>query len=175
MAAIFAFQCTCCNEIHEGSPSFLSPEPDAYAGLSEAQRQSMGWINSDACVITRDDHTDYFVLAILEVPIHGVEQPFSWAVWVSLSEKSFKRYAETYESPVQGETFFGWVANALPAYPYDRPRAADVIVQLGGHRPKLRLHAREPEDDALVIDQIHGISVSRAQQIAERVMHPVIP
>lgn len=131
----------------------------------------MGKISSDLCTITHEAGTDYFIRAVLEVPIDGVEEPFLWGVWVSLSEKSFSRYVETYDSPVEGDGFFGWVCNAIPAYPYEGSRAADVVVQLGGQRPKVVLHRADPEDDPLVVDQVHGISVSRAQQIAERALH----
>lgn len=145
--------------------------PDPYATLSETQREAMGQINSDFCIITHDEGTDYFIRTILEIPIHGVEMPFTWGVWVSLSEKSYDRYTETYKSPVEGDVFFGWLCNSLPAYPYQAARAADVVVQLDGQRPKLILHVGDGEDDPLVMDQVRGISVARAQEIAERVLH----
>jgi hypothetical protein len=131
----------------------------------------MGKISSDFCSITHEEGTDYFIRVVLEVPIHGVEEPFLWGVWVSLSEKSFTRYVETYDSPVEGDGFFGWVCNSISAYPYAGTRAADVVVQLGGQRPKVVLHRGDPEDDSLVVDQVHGISVARAQQLAERALH----
>lgn len=146
--------------------------PDQYACLSEEQRAAMGKISSDFCSITHEDGTDYFIRAVLEVPIHGVEEPFLWGVWVSLSEKSFTRYVQTYDSPVEGDGFFGWVCNSLSAYPYEGSRAADVFVQpAGGQRPKVVLHRGDPENDPLVIDQVRGISVARAQEIAERSFH----
>jgi len=146
--------------------------PDQYACLSEEQRAAMGKINSDFCTITHEDGTvDYFVRAVLEVPIHGIDEPFLWGVWVSLSEKSFIRYDETYDDPVDGDSFFGWVCNSISAYPYEDSRPADVVVQLGGQRPKVILRRGEPENDPLAVDQVHGISVSRAQEIAERALH----
>lgn len=145
--------------------------PDQYACLSEEQRAAMGKISSDFCTITHEEGTDYFIRAVLEVPIHGVEDPFLWGVWVSLSERSFARYVEMYDAPVEGDGFFGWVCNSIPAYPYEGSRAADVVIQLGGQRPKVVLHRGDPEDDPLVVDQANGISVSRAQQIAERAFH----
>ena len=171
MAAIFAFKCSCCGEIHEGSPSFGFIAPDPYANLSEAQKTAMGKITEDICTVEHEERTDYFIRAVLEVPIHGVEAPFLWGVWVSLSEKSFRRYEETYHSPVQGEGFFGWVCNRISLYPYEPSRPSDVVIQLGGNRPKVVLHKGDPEDDPLVIDQVNGISVARAQALAERAMH----
>jgi hypothetical protein len=167
MAAIFAFKCTCCGEIHEGSPSIAFRAPDHYACLSEDQKASWGKF----CTITKDENTDCFIRTILEVPIHGVEEPFLWGVWVSLSKKSFDRYWETYENPTEGECYFGWVCNEIPGYAYSKSRPADVIVQLNGQRPKVILHLGDPEDDQLVADQVHGISVAQAQQLAENALH----
>ena len=171
MAAIFAFKCTCCGEIHEGSPSVAFRAPDQYASLSDEQKSTMGRLSSDLCTISHDEGTDYFIRAVLEVPIHGVEEPFLWGVWVSLSKESFDRYQETYDEPVEGDGFFGWLCNTLEAYSWKESRAADVYVQLGGQRPKVVLHRSDPDTDPLVIDQANGISVARAQQIAERSLH----
>lgn len=172
MAAIFAFKCSCCGEIHEGSPSIGYQMPDQYACLSDEQRAAMGKISSDFCTITHEASTDYFIRAVLEVPIHGIEEPFLWGIWVSLSEKSFYHYIDTYDSPIEGDGFFGWVCNKIPAYPHQGSRAADVFIQLGNKRPKVVLHKGNSKDDPLVIDQTHGISISRAQQIAEASIHP---
>ena len=171
MAAIFAFKCTCCGEVHEGSPSFAFRAPDQYASLSDEQKASMATLTEDFCTITHDEGTDRFVRAILEVPIHGVQEPFLWGVWVSLSEKSFNRYRETYDEPIAGECFFGWVCNEINLYPYEHSRPSDVRIQVGGNRPKVVLHRGDPEDDPLVIDQVNGISIARAQELAERAMH----
>lgn len=171
MAAIFAFKCNSCGEVHEGSPSFGFSAPDQYASLSDLQKKAMGKLSDDFCTITHEEGTDHFVRAVLEIPIHGVAQPFLWGVWVSLSEKSFERYRKTYDSPVEGETFFGWVCNAIPFYPYPHSRPSDVVVQSGRARPKLFLHRGDLEDDPLVIDQSGGISIERAQEVAEKALH----
>jgi hypothetical protein len=103
--------------------------------------------------------------------MHGASEPFLWGVWVSLSDKSFKRYVETFDEPIPGEGFFGWVCNDISLYPYEHSRAADVVVQGGRSRPKIILHKGQSRDDPLVIDQEHGISIARAQELAERAMH----
>jgi hypothetical protein len=171
MAALFAFKCTCCGEVHEGSPSFAFEAPDPYAGLSEAQKTELAQLSSDFCIIQRGEETDHFIRAVLEVPIHGVDDPFLWGVWVSLSKKSFDRYSETYENPIGGEGFFAWVCNEISVYPYSASRPADVILQTGQQRPKVLLHRGDPEDDPLVLDQTAGISVARAQALAEQALH----
>ncbi|WP_420714867.1 DUF2199 domain-containing protein [Roseateles sp. SL47] len=67
------------------------------------------------------------------------------------------------------DVFFGYLCNNLPGYPDTIPLAADVQVQLGNERPKLRLHHSKADDHPLVLDQMHGITVARAQELAEHV------
>jgi hypothetical protein len=171
MAAIFAFKCSCCGQVHEGSPSIAFKAPDQYAGLSEEQKATMGKLSDDFCVIGHEEGTDYFIRAVLEVPILGIEEPFLWGIWVSLSEKSFKRYWDTYDDPHEGDGFFGWVCNKISVYPHTSARPADVFVQCGNQRPKVVLHRGGTDDDPLVMDQANGISIERAQQLAETVHH----
>ena len=171
MAAIFAFKCRSCGEVHEGSPSFAFKMPDPYASLSAEDRASRATLDSDTCTITHEGGMDRFIRTVLEVPIHGQEDPFLWGVWVSVSEKSFKRYLDTLDEPVAGDGFFGWVCNQSAIYPAENPRPANVHPQPNGYRPKVRIHVDGHESDPLVIDQQNGISVERAQELAERAMH----
>ena len=171
MPPVLAFTCSRCGERHEGAPSFGFESPDPYASLSDDQKAEIATLTEDVCTITRDDGTDRFIRAVLEVPIHGVDEPFLWGVWVSVSEASFERYEQTFDAPVDGDGFFGWVSNRIALYPYEHARPADVWVQPGGRRPKVVLHRGEPEDDPLVLDQVNGISVARAQELAQRALH----
>ncbi len=144
MAAIFAFKCSCCGEIHEGSPSIAYELPGPYASLTDEERKAKGKLGTDLCTITHAERTDYFVRAVLEVPIHGIEEPFLWGVWVSLSEQSFERYVETFDNPTEGDGFFCWVSNQIHVYPFDESRPADLYVQLEGQRPKVVNGCEEP-------------------------------
>lgn len=171
MAGIFAYRCGSCDEIHEGSPSFGFDEPDHYACLTDEQKAVNARITSDFCEITFEDRTDFFIRALLEVPIHGVSEPFLWGVWVSISQKSYERYVETYDAPVEGDGFFGWVCNSIPWYPETRNLASDIYVQTVGLRPLLRLHSGSTDDHPLILDQVNGITAAKAQQIAEFVLH----
>lgn len=171
MAGIFAFQCGSCNKIHEGSPSFGFNAPDCYSSLTDEQKTALGWLTNDLCKITFEERTDYFIRAILEIPIHEVSEPFLWGVWVSASQKSYERYVETFDAPVEGDGFFGWMSNAIPWYPEAGHLAADVYVQTDGGRPLLRLHSGSADDHPLILDQVNGITRTKAQEIAEFVLH----
>lgn len=168
MAAIFAFKCSCCGEIHEGSPSFSFRAPAYYDQLDAVQQREIATLDADTCTIRDGEHVDFFVRACLEVPIHGIESPFLWGVWVSLSEASFKRYLDTWDAPDLNDSYFGWFSNQLPFYPDTINLKTQAHPRAGGNRPTLEL---EPTGHPLAIDFATGISVERAQEIAEAVMH----
>jgi hypothetical protein len=172
MAAIFAFKCTCCGEVHEGSPSVAFDSPWHYHSLSADQKKSIATLSSDFCTITHDEGIDRFIRAVLEVPIEGAAEPFTWGVWVSLSANSFARYEETYDAPVAGDGFFGTLCNRLPGYPNTIALHADVRVQLDGLRPLVVLHqSKSDHAHPLETDQREGISIARAQELAELTTH----
>ena len=168
MAGIFSFTCSCCGEVHEGSPSFGFKAPDPY--LQQPQEvQEAGELTTDLCCYeTEADGRHFFIRVCLEIPIHEVEQPFLWGVWVSLSEANFQRYVDTYESPDTGDCYFGWFCNYLPYYEDTYLLKTHVHPRSGGERPYIVL---EPTEHALAIDFRDGISIDKAQQIAELIMH----
>lgn len=167
MAGIFSFRCSCCNQVHEGSPSFGYRAPAPYLQQPK-EVQEASYLTSDLCEYEDEDGPHYFIRVCLEVPIHGVEQPFMWGVWVSLSKQSFDRYVETYENPDLTDRYFGWLCNSLPYYPETFPMKTQVHPRTGNARPYI-----EPEksEHPLSIDFHEGISIERAQEIAEHAMH----
>lgn len=167
MAAIFAFKCRKCSRIHEGSPSFAFDSPWQCAGLTE-DRKAAAELTADTCVIPHDQGADRFVRVTLEIPIHGVEDPFVWGVWVSLSEASFRRYLETAGDPDEGESWFGWFCNRLPGYEDTLNLKCRARPRKGGLRPRLEL---ERSGHLLAEHLYAGLTVEQAQGIAERVMH----
>jgi hypothetical protein len=171
MAGIFAFVCKSCGQTHEGSPSFGYEAPWHYSCLSDEEKRTIAELDSDRCKIGYSDQTDYFIRTVLEIPIQGVEEPFTWGVWASLSAKSFNRYLETFNAPIVGEQYFGHLCNRLPFYPDTIGLHTDVIVQGDRSRPTLRLHRGDASGHPLVTDNHEGITVARAQEIAEIATH----
>ncbi|MGR9073985.1 MAG: DUF2199 domain-containing protein [Gammaproteobacteria bacterium] len=168
MAGIFSFKCACCGRIHEGSPSFGFAAPDPY--LEQPQKtQREGHLGTDLCHYDDADGRHYFIRAVLEVPIHGVAEPFLWGVWVSLSEASYRRYVETYDDPDPGDRFFGWLCNYLPYYPNTYALKTQVRPGAKGERPNLEL---QDNGHPLETDFVNGISADKAREIAVRCLHP---
>jgi len=167
MAGIFSFRCSCCGKIHEGSPSFGYKAPDTYLE-QPAEIKEAGALSGDLCQYEDEDGPHYFIRVCLEIPIHGVDQPFVWGVWVSLSKQSFDRYIETYDSPDTNDQYFGWLCNSLPFYPETFPMKTQVHPRGNNTRPYIEL---EENDHPLAIDFHNGITISRAQEIAEIAAH----
>ena len=161
------FECASCGQIHEGSPSFGYDAPAPFLEQTE-EVQEKGKLTSDTCTYKDEDGQHFFIRVALEVPIQGVEDPFVWGVWVSLSEDSFVHYVENYEIPEPGKIYFGWLCNYLPYYKNTYALAMDVHPRSGGIRPYLVPHNSEHE---LVIDYFEGLSYDKAAEIAELCMH----
>ena len=168
MAAIFAFTCSCCGKRHEGSPSFGYKAPMQFDQLSDDEKRAIGTLSDDLCKIEHPEGTDYFARVVLEIPIHGVKEPFLWGVWVSLSQANFERYTSTWGKHDESDSYFGWFSNRLPFYPDTINLKTKARPRNGNARPVLEL---EPSDHLLSVHFQHGITVSVAQQIAEIAMH----
>jgi hypothetical protein len=168
MAGIFAFRCAQCGELHEGSPSFAVAAPMHYEQLDAAQRAAMATLTADTCEIRHPDHVDRFVRVCLEIPIHGVDEPFVWGVWVTLSEANYARYLSLRDAPADGEAWFGWFSTYLPVYPDTINLKTRVHPRGGGLRPWLELEAT---DHPLSVHAREGLSIAEAQAIAEAVLH----
>jgi hypothetical protein len=167
MAGIFSFKCSSCDEIHEGSPSFACRAPDPYLEQSK-EIQAAGKLTDDLCWYEDEDGMHYFIRVCLEIPIIGVTEPFIWGVWVSLSKASYDRYVETYDSPDTTDQYFGWFCNYLGYYENTYALKTQVHPRAENNRPFIEL---EETDHPLSIDFHHGISIHRAQEIAEKIMH----
>jgi hypothetical protein len=167
MAAVFSFKCASCDDIHEGSPSFSFEAPHPYFTQPEAV-QAAGHLGTDLCRYEDADGGHFFVRVVLEVPIDGIEEPFLWGVWVSLSETNYQRHVDTCEAPDTDDRYFGWFCNVLPWYPDTLNLKTEVHPRTGKQRPFIVL---EETGHPLSVDFHQGISVRRAQEIAEAAMH----
>ena len=170
-AKSFEFRCGSCGELHRGAPSFAYDKPVYYFEVPEAERGARVHGDADTCVI--DDEL-FFIRTILEIPIIGSAEPFTWGVWVSQSQESFARYLASYDEDQSGDGSFGWLAVTIPGYgELDASGcwtslACDVAWGDIGQRPSVHLQAA---DHPLYIDQREGISWDRAIELARLAMH----
>lgn len=167
----FEFRCESCGEVHTGSPSFAFKRPFAYFTIPEEERETRILIDSDLCAI---DGQEFYIRTILEIPIEGAEEPFTWGVWVSQSRASFERYMETYDDDQSDDCSFGWLTVTMPGY--DRTGsdedyehlACDVYWGAIGDRPVI---VPRETDHPLYHDYADGISWDRAIELAQAMLH----
>jgi hypothetical protein len=165
---VAGFRCSHCGQDHEGLPfSYGNPAPQAWWAIPEAERAARAALSSDQCVI---DDRWFFLLGLLELPVHGEAEPFAWRVWVSVSETNFRRASELWESAGRESEppYFGWLQSALP-YPGGTTNLKCLLhTRAVGERPRVEL---EPTEHPLALEQRNGITLARVQQIAEQLLH----
>ncbi|WP_435975357.1 DUF2199 domain-containing protein [Streptomyces sp. Qhu_M48] len=125
-------------------------------------------LSSDQCVVQAQH---YFVKGLIEIPVIGSDEVFSWGVWVSLSRDNFSRAADLWDRPGREaeDPYFGWLTTDLPVYP---PTTLNLKTHLHtrpvGERPCVEL---EPTDHPLAVEQRTGITLDRVREIAAAVFH----
>ena len=174
------FACAICGRFHGTLPMCYGPAaPELWNQMVKSGhlaqrwlhrlRQFFGWreLSADQCVI---DNKHFFVLGRIEIPVVGCEEPFVWLAWVSLSEKNFSRASELWCTVGRENepACFGWLSSALPYEPSTLNLKVNLHTRPVGERPFIEL---EPTEHPLAVEQRHGISLARVQQIAERLMH----
>lgn len=125
-------------------------------------------LSSEQCVI-KAQH--YFVKGLIEIPVIGSNEVFSWAVWVSLSRDNFARAADLWDSPEREaeKPYFGWLTTELSPYsPSTINLKTHVHTRPVGRRPFIEL---EPTGHPLAVEQRTGITLDRVRQFAEAVLH----
>jgi len=162
------FTCSCCGERHAATPMGYSTTAPAIWDQSFADAPDC-LLSADQCVI-KGQH--YFVKGLIEIPVLGLDDVFSWGVWVSLSPENFARMGDLWDTPGResAEPYFGWLTTELPVYsPSTINLKTNVHTRPVGERPLIEL---EPTDHPLAVEQRRGITADRVRQIAETVMHP---
>lgn len=141
--------------------------PALWFAIPEAERERRCVLSSDQCII---DDQHFFIVGNLELLVAGVEERFSWDVWVSLSDRNFARACELWEQPGRESEppYFGWLSTSLPGYPNTLNLKTNVHTRAVGRRPWVEL---EPTDHPLAVEQREGITLARVREIAELVLH----
>ncbi|MFD7710342.1 DUF2199 domain-containing protein [Streptomyces sp. NPDC059786] len=126
-------------------------------------------LSSDQCVI---DAQHYVVKGLIEMPVVGSGELFSWGVWVFLSRENFSRAADLWYTAGREceEPYFGRLTTELLAYPSTTLNLRNrVHIRPVGERPCVEL---EPTGHPLAVEQRTGITLERVRDIAAGVLHP---
>lgn len=163
-----SFDCGKCGKRHTGLPALAYVKPAAYFAVPEDRRGSV-WINEDFCII---EDEIFLVRVVLLVPIVGETVPLEWGVWGSLSKTNFERYMESFEDHDQSRLggMFSYLDSVMNGYPDTGGLRCNLHPQDNRKRPLLEL--QHDQDHPLVDDQINGITLERAIELAMPVLHP---
>ncbi|MFD3869359.1 DUF2199 domain-containing protein [Streptomyces sp. NPDC058623] len=142
----------------------------APAGWDAALADAEGCLlSSEQCVINAQH---YFVKGMIEIPVIGSAEVFSWGVWVSLSPENFSRTADLWNTPGRESEspYFGWLTTDLRLYPRTTLNLKTrVHTRPVGERPSVEL---ELTDHPLAVEQRTGITLDRVREIAAAFLHP---
>jgi hypothetical protein len=116
------------------------------------------------------DKEHFFVLGQVRLPIHESDEFFIWLVWVSLSQANFQRMSDLWETEGRENEppYFGWLQTILPYEPSTINLKTMVHTSPVGERPWIEL---EPTNHPLALEQQRGITLARAQEIAQTLLH----
>jgi hypothetical protein len=168
--AILRFKCVDCGAEHDiESTSFGASAPLQWGLLSDAER-ARSLLGPEQCEIECDEGKSYYIRACLDIPITGNDRSFTWGVWCSLSEKSYREVSEHWDDAERTSLgpYFGWLCTSIPGYA-DSAYLKTRVHQRGlGVRPAVEL---EPTDHPLAVDQRLGIPMERLMAIVTKLLH----
>ncbi len=161
------WRCAICGAAAAELPLCFSAEAPWRELVPESEFAARVDLTPDQCVV---DERSFFVRGHIEVPVLGQAQPLAFSVWSSLSEKSFTHMSERWFAPdrMQDEPCFGWLSSAIPAYPDTVNQRLSVQSRAVGLTPIFTL---EPSPHPLSLEQKHGITVARWQELAHLLLH----
>jgi len=153
-----SFTCATCGNLHEGFPALAFKAPAPWEWATEAEREADWKLQSDFC---RFKDVDFYVRAVLVLPIVDSEHTLEFGVWSTLSKANIDRYWDTFEDEDQSKLgpMFGWFSNVVPGYPDTMGLKCQVLPQDHRQRPLIEL---EPSDHPLAVQQRQGISMDEA-------------
>ncbi len=161
------YRCNRCAQDHEGPPlGYGTSVPHRWHKLSK-EDQAKAVLDREACVI----NGQYFYLrANIHLPILHSTDLFTYAVWISLNRWDFARAVTLWKDKARlsEPPYMGYLATSLPGYPETLNLRVQTHSREVGVRPFVEL---EVIDHPLVLEQQHGISPQRIQELAELLLH----
>ncbi len=160
------WKCTSCEKTHQGMFDIFSITPDYWPHPriyepNDALRMDGDFVSEDFCVIAG---TDFFVRCVFHVPVIGMDRPFGFGVWSSLSKANFQLYFEHFCELTNDELgpWFGFFSNHIKGFEEVLGEECSVYPSAGNKRPSIILHN---DQHALAIAQRDGISPEQMIQI----------
>jgi len=166
------WRCGVC-AVEHGWPFDLAayaPDPWPHARDYEPNstiRLDSDFLSEDFCVL---DGKYFMVRAVLTIPVVGLEDPFGFGCWSTLSRDNFEAYVAGFDTGNHGDRgiMTGWMCNQFADYVDTKPLA--VLVQPRPNRLRPLLWVSD-DDHPLAIAQDSGISAEHMLEIFGRYGH----
>ena len=162
------WQCGQCERIHNWPFDLAAYAPDPWPNASEyeengALRMEGNFLSEDFCIL---DGKYFMIRAVLTIPVHGMDEPFGFGCWSTLSREHFEEYLEDFDIGHDGEAplWSGWLCNHLADYVGKEPLAIWVQPRPNRQRPLLWVM---DDGHPLAVAQEEGISADRMLEIFE--------
>jgi hypothetical protein len=162
MPETIRYTCSCCGKEHEEWPALTYISPANYDGLSEDEKQRIGELKNDFCIINHPGETDRFIRCTLTQKVIDHCEDLEYGLWVSLSEKSFQDHSGNFNNEDHEAKYFGWLSNDLPDYEFTESIPATVFTRTGNQRPEIIPH--EDFEHPFVKDYYNGITKAEAER-----------
>jgi hypothetical protein len=163
MTETIKYPCSCCGKVHEGWPALVYISPTNYDALSEEDKNNIGELDTDFCIVTHPDQTDRFIRCTLTQKVIDHCVDLEYGLWVSLSEKSFQDYSDNFDNESHETKYFGWLCNNLPDYDFSEGSIpTTVFTRTGNSRPEIVPH--QDFDHPFVNDYYNGITKTEAER-----------
>ena len=162
------FQCATCGQYHDELPMRLGPSaPAMWFSIAPDERATRAELSSDQCVI---DGQHFFILGRIIIPVNDSPDLFVWLAWVSLSEQSFARVCELWDSEGRESEppYFGWLQSELPYPVTTMSLKTSVQTMARGDRPMISV---EPGSHEISEEQKNGVTMARIREFAEAALH----
>ena len=171
------WHCSSCDLEHDGIFHLGSPAPWHWDGPiapepNDALRIDGDFLSDDLCVI---DGTDFFVRGVLEIPVHGSEQPFGFGSWSTLSRANFELYVASLDGALIDEDaiWTGWFATWPKPFASPVNQPCWVEPQSGRLRPLIWLEDEthplaQAQRDGITIDGLLEIYAANDHEFARR-------
>ena len=127
------------------------------------------FLSEDFCVL---GGTNFLVRCVLEIPVHGLAEPFAFGCWGTLSRNNFEDYVRRFDDAdyAGAGPWTSWLCNDLVGLVGTVPIGCWMFPQLDRQRPVLTVH---DSDHPLAIMQSQGVPPEKVLEFYKHYGHPV--
>jgi hypothetical protein len=147
--------------------------PDCVLQIPEDERAFRLWEGKDFYGVRSADNStrQFFLRALLPIPVRGEDRTVNWGIWVEVTEKVFKRVSDLWDEPEQASEppFDATLANTLAGYSSTLGLPGQIQLIGPSSIPAFRLTLGL--DNPIAAEQREGVWPERVIEWAVRHVH----